>query len=82
MGLFLLIYKMNNLSKIKNYIYGKGILSRFTSDSIIGMHKSKQFKIFYSTKVYSKGKAQLIIEIDKKRINIKDSKEIVRLLEA
>ena len=65
---------MKELSKIKNYIYGKGIMSKFASNSVIGIHKGKQFKIYYSNK------QQLIIEINNKKYTSKDSREIVRLL--
>ncbi len=65
---------MKELSKIKNYIYGKGIMSQHASNSIIGIHKGKQFKIFYSNK------HQLTIEINKKKFISKDNREIVRLL--
>ena len=50
--------------------------------SIVGTHKGKQFKIYFVKQRFSKSKSNLIIEINKKKHNVKDSREIVRLLNA
>ena len=71
---------MKELGKIKNYIYGKGIVSSLTVNSIIGNYNGKRFKIFYSKKRTIKNKPTLNIEINNQLHQAKDSREIVRLL--
>ena len=71
---------MKELSRIKNYIYGKGILSNLTISSVTGIHKGKRFVISYSKNRLAKSKNELVVEINKKRFYPKDSREIVRLL--
>lgn len=71
---------MKQLKTIQNYIYGKGILSSFKLGSLIGKHKGKEFKIFYSKQNLNKRKHQLIINISNKLYYPKDTREIVRLL--
>ena len=71
---------MKELTKIKNYIYGKGIISSLTANSIIGNYKGKRFKIFFSKKQTIKNKPLLNIEINNQLHQAKDSREIVRLL--
>ena len=73
---------MKDLTKIKNYIYGKGIMCKLNSDSLSGIHKAKKFTIYFSKKNIIKGKPQLLININGKISLPKDSNEIVRLLNA
>ena len=73
---------MKELSKIKNYIYGKGIMCKLNSNSLSGIHKGKKFTIYFSKKNIIKGKPQLLININNKSLSPKDSNEIVRLLNA
>lgn len=71
---------MKELSKIKNYIYGKGIMSNFNNTSIIGIHKGKKFKISISNKKHINGKLKINLEIENKKYSPKDTREIIRLL--
>ncbi len=73
---------MKDLSKIKNYIYGKGIMCKLNSNSLSGIHKAKKFTIYFSKKNIIKGKPQLLLNINDKLFSTKDSNEIVRLLNA
>ena len=72
---------MKELSKIKNYIYSKGIMSNLNYNSLNGLYKTKKFTIYFS-KTIIKGKPQVLININGKISSLKDSNEIVRLLNA
>ena len=71
---------MKDLSKIKNYIYGKGIMSKMNQSSLFGIYSGKKFSIYFSNKKFIKGKPQLLCNINGKTLSVKNSDEIVRLL--
>ena len=71
---------MKNLSKIKNYIYGKGIKSKLNSNSLSGIYGGKKFLIYLSNKKNKKGQYQLLCNINGEIHSPKDSNEIVRLI--
>ncbi len=49
---------MEGLKNIKNYIYGKGIMSTINpaTKTLTGVCKGKPFKIYYNKKNYSPGR--------------------------
>ncbi len=78
---------MKELLTIKNYIYGKGILSKLYENPfcLIGTHKGKAFKIYFKktkTEYKSKKKSipQLTLEIAGKTLTVKHHRNIPSMI--
>ena len=77
---------MKELLTIKNYIYGKGILSKLYENPfcLIGTHKGKQFKISIKKantfKGNKKNPAQIVLDISGKTLFAKHRRDIPHLL--
>ncbi len=78
---------MKELLTIKNYIYGKGILSKLYENPfcLIGTHKGKAFKIYFKktkTEYKSKKKSipQLALEIAGKTLTVKHHRNIPSMI--
>ena len=78
---------MKELLTIKNYIYGKGIMSKLYQNPycLMGSHKGKAFKIYFKktkTDFRSKKKPipQLILEIAGKTLTVKHHRNIPAMI--
>lgn len=76
---------MKELLSIKNYIYGKAILSKLVENplSLIGIHKGKHFKIYLShsrNPKVKKGIPQIVVNKNGKLFYPKHSREIINIL--
>ncbi len=76
---------MKLLNNIKNYIYGKGIMSQVfvNPECLKGTHKGKPFKIFIKKSFVLKGKKkppQIVVEYSGKNLTAKHTRDIPNLL--
>ena len=78
---------MKELLTIKNYIYGKGIMSKLYQNPfcLMGTHKGKAFKIYFKkTKTDFRSKkrpvSQLFIDIEGKSQMVKHSRNIPAMI--
>ena len=79
---------MKELLTIKNYIYGKGILSKLYENPfcLIGNYKGKQFKISLKQgNTLRKGKKnppQIVVDFSGKSFNAKHSRDIPNIIKS
>lgn len=76
---------MKDLLTIKNYIYGKAILSKLSQNplSLVGMHKGNRFKIYLSKNKNQRNKnspAQIVVEKEGKLFYPKHTREIINIM--